>query len=384
VLPTFTSPCPGFRLATNSRCQQGTRFFFLLGLCRDSRSSSVQFALIEADAAMHAATGISAVASAPLRALLLLIAHRTWELHPHRPCPGHEDLIKQLALAGPPDNFEASVAVRDYIAACAGGGPFLRRDVEAALIRGRWRDPSVRGLLSLGHCPQRQAEPDEAGAVELLDALGHVGFLTSRDDRAQVLRAVACRGTPELMAEALRRIPLDSVSKRQLSLVLPAAAEGGAGRAAMLTLLLDSGLDPNMVNFRRPSSAGPRNALALHNAVQCGDGEMVEVLLQRGAKMVPDVDGVTPLQMAERRSQLAGMPIVMALRAWLDERGLPWDHVDEPTVVEEREEYVLAAAERGEGEDKGVLEEAKREEAAQVGGGKGRSIFSHWRRSWCA
>lgn len=48
---------------------------------------------------------------------------------------------------------------------------------------------------------------------------------------------------------------------------------------------------------------------------------MVDVLLEGGAKMVPDANGVTPLQMAERRNQFAGMPIVMALRVWLEDRG---------------------------------------------------------------
>lgn len=52
-------------------------------------------------------------------------------------------------------------------------------------------------------------------------------------------------------------------------------------------------------------------------------------------------------------------------------QGLPRDHIDEPMIVEEENEYVLAAIERCKEEN-----EAEKEKAAQVGGGgKRRSLF---------
>ncbi|KAK3363128.1 hypothetical protein B0T25DRAFT_526363 [Lasiosphaeria hispida] len=187
--------------------------------------------------------------------------------------------------------------------------------------------------------------------------------------RTEALKSVARTGTVELMRYVLQRIPLASISKRQACWLLPEAAMG-PGRAAMLVFLLDRGLDPNALAYARPCAAGQRNPVALHNAVQYGDDKMVKLLLDRGAKLIWDVNGKTVMAMAEDRAKKArssqhppGGKNVRLLEKWLKERGFPRDHADEPTLVEEEEEWELAAAEREKEEE--VLQKPGREKGVE-------------------
>ncbi|KAK0730863.1 hypothetical protein B0H67DRAFT_563126 [Lasiosphaeris hirsuta] len=154
------------------------------------------------------------------------------------------------------------------------------------------------------------------------------------------------------MRYVLQKIPIASVSKRQACWVLPAAAMA-PGRVEMMAFLMDQGLDLNALAYARPCSVGQRNPVALHIAIQYGDVGMLKFLLDQGAKFICDVDGTTVIAMAEEKvkktqflQRLLEEEKIQLLEKWLRDRGLPRDHVDEPTPVEEESESVLAAAER--------------------------------------
>jgi hypothetical protein len=174
---------------------------------------------------MLAATGVSATASPALREVMLLATHRTWELHELRPTPGHEDLIKHIVEAGPPGAAPETAPLREALASGGAGGPFLRRDVEAAMIRGGWRRPEVRGLQSLRR-PAHGAE-EERGAKELVDALVGVGFLATPERREEAIRAAEACGSSTVLDHVRSAVPVEPGSEVGATTAAPTGSGSG-------------------------------------------------------------------------------------------------------------------------------------------------------------
>lgn len=226
--------------------------------------------------------------------------------------------------------------------------------------------------LSLIH---RQSQIDlpgmdvRLGEREMVDVLREIGVLEDAGTRAETLKLVATYATKELMRYVMVEsgaVPVGSVSKRGLCWVLPAVvtwgrsvrscisagilSQGGNG-VDLLRFLLDvrgeDGMtrvfDPNMVVSKTPDDSRATNPTALHSAIRCRNVNVARVLLEEGATMVPDFYGVTPLAFAKNMrdekgaegDQMRSDEIVKLLEAWLEERGFPWHHVDEPIVVGE-------------------------------------------------
>ncbi|KAK3360707.1 hypothetical protein B0T25DRAFT_536213 [Lasiosphaeria hispida] len=294
-----------------------------------------------------------------LRELFLVMAIRSFVLQGWRLAPGVQDLIKHIALAGPPvvpngvrvphDELGfASEFHRGWVWRDEGirwefvpKGLRLRRDVEAALVRSGWRDPG-KGLKSLemnekrGKDAGKQEGGDEGGMSDMVDALLHVGYLDNEEKRAEVLVKVARYGTLWTVRFTVGKIERGGITREQECEILPAAAAGGKGRAEVLTFLLDCGLDPNAVNYKEVPNGKRRNKLALHLAIRHGDVDMVKVLLDAGAKMVKDEEWGLPIEAAEGlRGEQDRTAKVAVIEQWLEERGLPRDHVDVPVFADE-------------------------------------------------
>ncbi|KAK4206593.1 hypothetical protein QBC37DRAFT_458347 [Rhypophila decipiens] len=326
----------------------------LLSIARsDSPDLVPQF--VEADNA-HPIWPGTALSHPLLRELLLVMALRSFLMQAYRLAPGAEDLVKHIASSGPPvvphgvprAHGEPFVSVfhRGWIWNDEGSkhvqtwGLRLRLDVEAALVRGGWRDPK-KGVEYLAPGPppfspwdegkklRPQEEEKNSGMCELVDALLDVGYLDTNDKRADVLAKVARYGVLRDVEFTLGKIERDSISLAQECEILPAAAAGGKGRADVLEFLLNSGLDPNTV------SQGNKRT-ALHVAIRHGDVDMLRVLLEAGANMVKDEEWGLPIEAAEGLvDREDGAAKVALLERWLEERGLPRDHVDLPVFVDE-------------------------------------------------
>jgi hypothetical protein len=283
-----------------------------------------------ADAAMISAVGISAIASPLLRELLLSTAHRA----------SNTDLVVHLATAGPPSTAKETHLLRaclDRGSEVGMVGPALPRAVEAALVKGRWYRPETPtwSMDLVSRCCE--VGDDEAGAKELFDALVEAGFFASEKQRARALVLLASGGSADMMEHALAKVPLASVSKRHASEVLCAAVGVGAARVRMV---LNQGVDPNVASRWDMPGKPWAEGLALHMAVQSGNEQVVKLLLEHGAKMVPNGQGQSPLVIAEARlAQEEGTDteraeIICLLEAWLETRKLPRDHEDMPTFVD--------------------------------------------------
>ncbi|KAL0471577.1 hypothetical protein QR685DRAFT_552151 [Neurospora intermedia] len=347
--------------------------------------------------------------SAVLREFFLVMADRTaWSMH-HGTFSSSAmkqffELVKMLASSGgppppppPPPQSETNNNnndstrpktksiipwYRDWMPLNLGSERPPPHDVEAVLIRTRWRAPRFWAwkLLGTGH----EIEPLKT----LLDAFEEVGYLDTQEGKVQTLVSlVEGQGTDLLkpsksrprevgvVVEALRyTLALctppttspppslrDALTKLdRLKILLPAVQK--KGNKELLAWLFDDadnqggGLREvlNTANYIRGPS--PENRMkrvwlqnyVLHTAVCRGDVDMVKLLLERGAKMLRDDEGRTPLEFAR---MLSGSRIryheiqekVDVLERWLRERGLDSEYWDEP------EEYDALDASEGEG-----------------------------------
>lgn len=220
--------CTMQRCTMTDQVSLETHIFDLLALCR-SQDPSVLTTFVSTDSNMLAATGVSATTSPALREVMLLATHRTWELHELRPTPGHEDLIKHIVEGGPPSAAPETAPLREALASGGAGGPFLRRDVEAAMIRGGWRRPEVRGLQSLRR--QAHGAEEEHGAKELVDALVGVGFLATRERREEAIRAAEACGSSTVMDHVRSAVSVEAASEVGAA----TAALTGSGSGIALT-----------------------------------------------------------------------------------------------------------------------------------------------------
>ncbi|KAK3323002.1 hypothetical protein B0H66DRAFT_218272 [Apodospora peruviana] len=278
--------------------------------------------LIEADNAQPIWSGGKTALSNPLlRELLLVMALRSFMLQGFRLAPGAQDLVKHIALQGPPivphgervpydEMGFASEFHRRWVWTDEGmwwsfAPPLrLRRDVEAVLVRNGWRDPG-KGLEHLEPSfvrkegsfvaagPGQEVKEEGGGMCEMVDALLHVGFLDSEEKRADALTKVARYGDLGEVKFTLGKIERGSITPAQEAEILSAAAQGGKGRAQVLQVLLDGGLDPNAV------VKDGKMKVALHVAIRHGDVDMVRVLLDAGANMVNDEEWGLPIEAAE-------------------------------------------------------------------------------------
>ena len=200
-----------------------------------------------------------------------------------------------------------------------------------------------------------------AGEKDMVDVMREIGFLRQPEGRLELVQTVARHGTLELMTYVIESgaVPVGSLLKGDLCRVLACATGGSrqfgcedADKVEMVRFLLDvkgedgaKVFDPNVVNYGRVKTLKEKNLLALHEAIRGGNKDVVRLLLERGAKMVGDYHGVGPLDLAEQQKNKYGRvweEIVQLLEAWLEERGLPSGHVDEPSVLEEEEEAPAA------------------------------------------
>ncbi|KAK3949448.1 hypothetical protein QBC32DRAFT_378673 [Pseudoneurospora amorphoporcata] len=151
----------------------------------------------------------------------------------------------------------------------------------------------------------------------------------------------------------------DALTKVDRLKILPAAASQEGNKELLAWLLDDADKQGgnlrealNTANYVRGPSPTDRwdtvwlrKGYVLHTAVRNGDVDMIKLLLERGAKMLRDDEGRTPLVLVRdvlginypgRKEKLE------VLEGWLRERGLDSEYWDEP------EEYDLDASE-GEG-----------------------------------
>lgn len=297
-----------------------SHIFALLELARKERGPHAVGNFRTADAKLLSTKGISAIATPVLRELLISAAYRAV----------NTDLLPFLALSGPPGAAQQTDQIRNWIDVGGDTGarpPELPRSVEAALIRGKWCHPETKTweIDLLTRCCK--PEGDDDGAKELFDAHVEVGFFKGGRNTSRALVMFAGAESAVMRQYALERIQLASVPKGHVKEALFAAVRRGAEAVKMV---LDIGADPNMVS----GGQAP-----LHLAIQAGDEEMVKLLLERGAKMVPNGQGQTPLLLAEKmQKDRAGnnesAAVVKLLEDWLETRGLPRNHADGPKPVE--------------------------------------------------
>ena len=194
-----------------------------------------------------------------------------------------------------------------------------------------------------------------SGEREMVDVMGEIGFLEGRWNRGEVLINAANFAGVELMRYLVVEsgaMGIGCVPKGELCNVLGIAVGAAtrnlnwtSGDDDVVRFLLgvrgEDGtkvFDPNGVDYGTYEVERVKIATALCNAVRCGNVGVVKILLGAGAKMVVDYGGVTLLALAEQmrsKNGAAGDEIVKLLEAWLEERGLPRDHVDEPDFVRE-------------------------------------------------
>ncbi|KAK3398453.1 hypothetical protein B0T20DRAFT_411156 [Sordaria brevicollis] len=343
----------------------------------------------------------------PLRELLMVTTEvigigSSWSQY--NPVSGQKqyyNLYKLLASSGSRTDMDAVAAAaagdtqkedpggarisffRDWIADGSSTPGLLPHAVEAALIRGGWRHPKVRGLSTLRFPPPSEHDGDGGGgrdasgyaaAKDLLDAFREVGYLDTSAGRRQTIQELASgreilnEGYPhspawatannefsiEMIMYLLVSLNLKSVRDAlsipdRLREVLQSAARHPGNREMLEFLLgepwgmLEETL--NSVHYELKwvggASSGSdrwvRKVVLLHETIRWGDAEMVKLLLDRGAKMLRDdghgdkVEKKTPLMVAEELGELnQGKEKVELLLKALRERGLGRDHWDEP------------------------------------------------------
>ncbi|EGO59786.1 hypothetical protein NEUTE1DRAFT_129076 [Neurospora tetrasperma FGSC 2508] len=343
--------------------------------------------------------------SAVLREFFLSMTDRTaWSMHGTLSSSATKqffELVKMLASSGgppppPPETSNNNNSTRpkekstipwyrNWMPLNLGSERPPPHDVEAVLIRTRWRAPRLWAwnLLGTGH----EIQPLKT----LLDAFKEVGYLDTQEGKVQTLVSlVEGQGTDPLRPSKSRPREVGLVVKAirytlalstpttpppslrdaltkldRLKILLPAVQK--KGNKELLAWLLDDADNQggggggggnlrevlNTANYIRGPS--PENRMkrvwlqnyVLHTAVCRGDVDMVKLLLERGAKMLRDDEGRTPLMFAR---MLSGSRIryheieekVEVLEGWLRERELDSEYWDEP------EEYALDASE---GED---------------------------------
>lgn len=226
-------------------------------------------------------------------------------------------------------------------------------------MKNKWREYEPRVLQTSLHGNARnidiQGMDARAGERELIHVLGEIGFLKDKANRTETLRTLAVYEAGDLMRYVTIEsgaIPFSTISKAELCVVLPASV----GNADMVRFLVDARgedgvtrvFDLNAVAHKK-ADIGPRTTgTALEYAIRSKKADVVKMLLDEGAGMVPDFYGVTPLAQAkatrdENRSRKHGDDvacdeIVRLLEAWLKDRGLRRNYVDERVIVDEEEE----------------------------------------------
>ncbi|KAH7633184.1 hypothetical protein B0T09DRAFT_257541 [Sordaria sp. MPI-SDFR-AT-0083] len=394
---------------------------------------AASFASLASELPPHLSPLHPGAGSAVIREFLLVLADRTvWSLDMGGQVNSSAtkqffELVKMLASSGgppppPPPETNSNNSTepdkpssymtwyRDWMPKSWGSERPPPHDVEAALIRSRWRSPRHFGprLLGTGH--------EMLPLKTMLDAFKEVGYLDTPEGKVETLLSLVQgqgRVTSQpresrprevgLVVEAIRyALALSSLSsgssgsgsgsgsgfvadnstttttptttppppslrdaltKLDRLKLLPAAARQKGNKELLAWLLDDAdkqgGLGGgnlrealNTANYiKGPSPTDRRKTVwlrkgyVLHLAVREGDVDMVKLLLERGAKMLRDNEGRTPLVIAR---DVLGMnrpgrkEKVEVLEAWLRERGLDSEYWDEP------EEYALDAS-KGEG-----------------------------------
>ncbi|KAJ4367228.1 hypothetical protein N0V85_009168 [Neurospora sp. IMI 360204] len=356
---------------------------------------AASFASLESELPPHLSPLHPGPDSAVIREFLLVLADRTavsvfgWLNRPARQPVAEQfiELVKMLASSGgPPPPPETNNNTRSII-------PWYRDwmpnswsseypppfDVEAVLIRSRWRSPHLFGwkLLRTGH----EMQPLKT----LLDAFKEVGYLDTQEGKVETLMSLAeGQGTDPLqpwesrprevglVVEAIRTTTTttptttppppppslrDALTKLDRLKILPRAAQNKGNKELLAWLLDDADKQGgnlrealNTANYLQGGSPTNRNKrvwlrnYVLHTAILSGDADMVKLLLERGAKMLRNNEGRTPLAFARvllgSRITYPGMKEkVEVLEGWLRERGLDSEYWDEP------EEYALDASE---------------------------------------
>jgi len=304
----------------------GTQLGVMRDICHGSHLSPnttrIQ-ALEDEDAKAVAATGISPIRDPALRELLVFFAiqwYNLWKLREHN------DLVKYLVHQGSPGSFEYSRPVREVIDLQGHGAPFMRPDVEAALIRTGWRAARSRALTILS----LTAEDEMEHAEDLFVALVQSGLLVLEPEpnEAAVNLVLGARSA-YLLKYLLNKIPLQAIPKRKVASLLMNLAALGIKDSTRL--LLDQGVDPNIIVFHRDMTQpdnGTTRQSAIHCAIKEGHIEIVRLLLEHGAGMLEDGLGRTPLERAKIHNQAV---IIEALVNDMEQKGLPLDHIDPPT-----------------------------------------------------
>ncbi|KAK3351863.1 hypothetical protein B0H65DRAFT_507217 [Neurospora tetraspora] len=313
------------------------------------------------------------------------------------------ELVKMLASSGgppppPPPETNSNNSTepdkpssymtwyRDWMPKSWGSERPAPLDVELTLIRSRWRSPRLFGMRLLGTGHEMQP------LKTLLDAFKEVGYLDTQEGKVETLMSLAeGQGTDPLqpwesrprevglVVEAIRyalalssttttTTPTttppppppslrDALTKLDRLKILPRAAQNKGNKELLAWLLDDADKQGgnlrealNTANYIQGESPTNRNKrvwlrnYVLHTAILSGDADMVKLLLERGAKMLRNNEGRTPLAFARvllgSRITYPGMKEkVEVLEGWLRERGLDSEYWDEP------EEYALDVSE---------------------------------------
>ncbi|KAK1773862.1 hypothetical protein QBC45DRAFT_62989 [Copromyces sp. CBS 386.78] len=297
---------------------------------------------------------------------------------------------------------------RDWIPNSWGSERPAPLDVELTLIRSRWRSPRLFGMILLGTGHEMQPlktildafkevgylDTQEGKVETLVELVYGQGRVTSQSGRSRprevglVVEAIryalalslsprsgsgSGSGFVDDNSTTTTTMPTtttttttpppslrDALTKVDRLKILPAAALQ-EGNKELLAWLLDDA-DKQGGNLREALNTanyilGPspsdrwetvwlRKGYVLHTAVRDGDVDMVKLLLERGAKMLRDDQGRTPLVLVRdvlginypgRKEKLE------VLEGWLRERGLDSEYWDEP------EEYHALDASKGDG-----------------------------------
>ena len=354
----------------------------------------------------------------PLRELLMVTTEvkgigSSWSQY--NPVSGQKqyyNLYKLLALSGSRADMDAGDTqkeprirfFRDWIADGSSTPSLLPHAVEAAVIRGGWRHPKVRGLSTLRFPPSEHdggRDAWSAAAKDLLDAFREVGYLDTSAGRRRTIQELASgreilnAGYPhspawatannEFCIEMIKYVLVslnlksvrDALSKPdRLRDLLPSAACHPGNREMLEFLLGESWgiLEETLnsmhyeLNWVGGAASGSerwvRKVVLMHETIRWGDAEMVKLLLDRGAKMLRDdghgdkAEKKTPLMVAEELGENnQGKEKIELLLKALRERGLGRDHWDEPDELYDDDGLdTSSSGEEGDGEDKGERE----------------------------
>ncbi|HUE77561.1 MAG TPA: ankyrin repeat domain-containing protein [Longimicrobiales bacterium] len=184
---------------------------------------------------------------------------------------------------------------------------FHRRERTAALLGERAGALGLSEAAALGsvealRAAEARLSPPDGATDEILSRPGPLGWTP--------LHLAAFFGQPEATAWLLEKGADTKARSRNAEANTPLhAALAGANDSVVIGLLLEAGADPN--------AGAAQGVTPLHLAASRGNGEVVDLLLARGARAAAMEDGRLPSALADER----GHPDLVARLASLEAVG---------------------------------------------------------------